>query len=96
MREVSEMVKKPAEVIEENEEEGSGRKPDFLIRVRQPSYRGQDGKMYKSERFTTVGAAWKQTDKNGKEFYGCKLNVPNLSFADNSFILYPPYEDDSR
>ena len=30
------MVKKPAEVIEENEEEGSGRKPDFLIRVRQP------------------------------------------------------------
>ena len=90
------VAKKPAEVIAEDEAESSGRKPDFVIRVRQPSYRGADGKMYKSDRFTTVGAAWKQTDKNGREFYGCKLNVPNLTFADNSFILYPPYEDESR
>ena len=90
------VAKKPAEVIAEDEAEGSGRKPDFVIRVRQPNYRGDDGKMYKSERFTSVGAAWRQTDKNGKEFFGCKLNVAGLTFPDNSFILYPPYEDEGR
>ena len=50
------MVKKPAEVIEDDQAEGSGRKPDFVIRVRQPSYRGQDGKMY-VHRYTSSGVS---------------------------------------
>lgn len=82
-----------SEAIEEPDVEEKGRKPDYLVKVRQPPQRGNDGKMYRSQHFTTVGAAWKQTDKNGKEFIGVKLTVPNLTFADNSFVLYPPYED---
>ena len=83
----SEMIEEP----EDNVEEKKGRRPDFEIKVRQPSY-VKNGKRYQSDRFTVVGLAWQQVDKDGQVFYGCKLTVPNLVFADNSFILYPPYK----
>ena len=82
-----EQVQEPEEV-----EEVRGNKPDYLVKIRQPPQRSADGKLQRSKHFTTVGAAWKQMDKNGKEFIGVKLTVPNLMFADNSFVLYPPYE----
>ncbi len=82
------------ETVQEPEEENRGRKPDYLVKVRQPPTRGSDGKMYRSNQFSTVGAAWKQTDKNGREFLGVKLNVANLTFPDNSFVLFPPYSEE--
>lgn len=81
------------ENVQEPEEEGRGRKPDYLVKVRQPAQRGSDGKLYRSNQFTTVGAAWTQQDKNGKTFIGVKLNVQGLTFPDNSFVLFPPYEE---
>jgi uncharacterized protein (DUF736 family) len=87
---VSQRAQEAIDVPEEVQE--GGRKPDFLIRVRQPNY-VQGGKTFRSERFTTVGAAWKQTDKNGREFLGCKVNVPGMLMPE-SFLLYPPYSEE--
>jgi len=69
------------------------RKPDFLIKVRQPPERGDDGVLRESKQFVTIGAAWAQTDKHGKLFYGCKVNVPGMMMPD-SFVLFPPFEDE--
>jgi uncharacterized protein (DUF736 family) len=87
---ISQRAQEAIEVPDEVADTGS-RKPDFIIRVRQPDY-VKDGKRYRSDRFTTVGAAWKQTDKNGREFLGCKCNVPGMIMPE-SFLLYPPYEE---
>ena len=86
-------MKKPIPVEPEATEEQRGQKPDWLVKVRQPPTRGSDGKMYQSENFTTVGAAWNRTDKHGRAFIGAKLNIQGLTFADNSFIMYPPFEE---
>jgi len=91
---ISQRAQEAIEVPDEGVESGK-RKPDFLIRVRQPNYVGNDGKTYRSDRFTTVGAAWKQHDKKGKEFLGCKCNVPGMVMPE-SFLLYPPYEEEDR
>lgn len=77
--------------VPEEEVSGDKRKPDFVIRVRQPDY-VKDGKRYRSDRFATVGAAWRQTAKDGTEFLGCKCNVPGMVMPE-SFVLYPPYEE---
>lgn len=88
-------MKKPQQVVQEPTEETKGNnKPDWLIKVRQPPTRGSDGKLYQSENFATVGAAWNKVDKNGRPFVGAKLNIAGLTFADNSFILYPPYDEE--
>ena len=90
-------MKKPQVVHEpQATEDPKGQKPDWLIKVRQPPVRGSDGKLYQSENFTTVGAAWNKVDKNGRAFIGAKLNIQGLTFAENSFILYPPFEEDQR
>ena len=87
----SEMIEEPEDQVEVKK----GRRPDFEIKVRQPPYRDKaTGKIMRSDRFTVVGAAWQQVDKDGQVFYGCNLTVPNMVFADNSFILYPPYRRD--
>ena len=82
------------EAVQEPEEDNKGRKPDYLVKVRQPPTRGADNKLYRTNQFTTVGAAWKQKDKNGNEFIGVKLNVAGLTFPDNSFVLFPPYNEE--
>lgn len=81
------------EIEEEQTSEPRGEKPDWLVKVRQPPVRGSDGKFYQSKNFTPVGVAWNKRDKNGRTFIAAKLNIQDLTFADNSFILYPPYEE---
>jgi hypothetical protein len=92
VKSVSQRAQEAMEVPEDAPE--SKRKPDFLIRVRQPDY-VKDGKKYRSDRFTTVGACWWQEDRKGRKFLGAKCNVPGMVMPE-SFLLQPPYEPESE
>jgi uncharacterized protein (DUF736 family) len=70
------------------------KKPQVV--VHEPQAAEEPKGLYQSENFTTVGAAWNKVDKNGRHFIGAKLNIQGLTFADNSFILYPPFEEEQR
>jgi hypothetical protein len=60
----------------EKTEERKGRRPDF--RIVQPDT-NQDG----SKVFKSVGAMWKSTSKNGKEFYVLKIGELRLLVFNN-------------
>jgi uncharacterized protein (DUF736 family) len=79
--------------IEEEVVEGKGRKPDFLLKVRQPPTRKSDGRLYQSNNFTVIGAAWLQEAKDGTKFIGIKVNIPGMIMPD-SLVLYPPFEEE--
>lgn len=51
---------------------GKGARPDF--RVVQPEYNGKLGKSV----FKDVGAMWRNTSKNGNEFYTMKIGKLKL------------------
>jgi len=86
------------ETVEIPDEEGvlpeKGAKPDWLIKVRQPpKLNTKTGKLERNRNFTVVGAVWKKTDVNGVEFLAATLHVPDLTFKDNGFVMYPPREE---
>jgi hypothetical protein len=67
--------------VETEEAEGRGKRlPDYTVLLRQQPQRGNDGKLYRSENMTVVGAAWvtKKVDPDSGEeitYIGIKAHI---------------------
>ena len=77
---------KTSEKAMANVREPSQNKPDFHVRARQEK---------NSRFFTTIGAAWRKTDRNGQEIISIKLNSLPIN-TDGSFLLVPPFVPDGE
>lgn len=72
---------RPVAAVEPDEPaERSKRLPDYTVLLRQQPVRGSDGKLYRSENMTVVGAAWKTEkvdEKTGEtiEYIGVKAHI---------------------
>ena len=70
------VARQPVEEVEK-----VGRKPDYTVLLRQQPSVGSDGKLYRSDAMSVVGAAW-LTEKPDREtgevvqYIGVKFHVP--------------------
>ena len=72
-------------------EDKRGRKPDYTVLLRQQPQRGNDGKLYRSDNMTIVGAAWKSEkldEQTGEmvEYIGIKAHI-KFEVGDEGLLL---------
>ena len=86
-------VKNGRPVEQEEARPADKRQPDYSVLLRQQPQRGSDGKLYRSNNMTVVGAAWKTEkidEKTGEmvEYIGIKAHI-KFEVGDEGLLLRP-------
>lgn len=72
---------RPVAAVDQDEPAERGKRlPDYTVLLRQQPQRGNDGKLYRSDNMTVVGAGWKTEkvdEKTGEavEYIGIKAHI---------------------
>lgn len=84
-------VRQTVEPETDQAEEKRKRNPDYTVLLRQQPQRGSDGRLYRSDNMTIVGAAWKSEkldEKTGElvEYIGVKAHI-KFEVGDEGLLL---------